>query len=102
MRNIRDNRRKRSGIWTSRDGRDLQPGQTGTDPATIRGIPGDRAQLQEEEEDIIWLPGNFIQTSTGIQVDITTSWCCCVLMINIIQVAHPLPRATLPTTPTDR
>ena len=78
MRNIRDSRRRLSVIWTSRDARDLQPGQTGTDPATIQGIPGGRDQLLEEveeEEDIIWLPGNFIQTSTDIQVDITTSVC---------------------------
>ena len=77
MRNIRDNRRRLSVIWTSRDGRDHRPGQTGTDPVTIQGIPGGRDQLQEveeeEEEDIIWLPGNFIQTSTDIQVDIRTS-----------------------------
>ena len=77
MRNIRDSRRRRSGTWTSRDGRD-PAGQTGTDLATILEIPGGRAQLlleqgdQEDQEDlgdITWLPGNFIQTSTDIQVE---------------------------------
>ena len=77
MRNIRDSRRRRSGTWTSRDGRD-PAGQTGTDLATILEIPGGRAQLlleqedqgdQEVQEDITWLPGNFIQTSTDIQVE---------------------------------
>ena len=74
MRNIRDNRRRRSDTWTSRDGRD-PPGQSGTDLATIQEIPGGRGQLQgqlqgqEHQEDIIWLPDNFIQTSTDIQVD---------------------------------
>lgn len=82
MRNIKGSRRRRSDTWTSRDDRD-PPGQTGTDPATIQGIPGGRGQLQgqEEQEDIIWLPGNFIQTSTDIQVD------------------HLHPKATLLTTP---
>ena len=77
MRNIRDSRRRRSGTWTSRDGRD-PAGQTGTDLATILEIPGGRAQLlleqedqgdQGDQEDITWLPGNFIQTSTDIQVE---------------------------------
>ena len=74
MRNIRDSRRRRSVTWTSRDGRD-PAGQTGTDLATILEIPGGRAQLlleqedQGDQEDITWLPGNFIQTSTDIQVE---------------------------------
>ena len=107
MRNIRGSRRRLSATWTSRDGR-ARAGLTGSGLATTRETPGLQELLPgqvggREVIMVAWRPGDFIQTSTGIQVGrYQHQWVIVFMVVFLLQEdPHRPPRATLPTTPTD-